>query len=424
MNFETYYTESILDMTHKGLDPTVFQLNAGVAPILQPSIKEQIFKDIMEFKRSLQVNKAYIIGSILTRNYNRRSDIDVTLEFNEEDIDEDTGVMGVERIISALRSLNGKLATGTTHPINYYVTTNFIEDNADAVYDLETDKWIKEPLDTEVAVSEYLQKFNDLVSSVDLTTGKLKRDVIDYDELKNMDDYTVVNMHTLLSKKMYEINKNIDSLVKFKKQLKAKRDSAFNRPMSPEEITKYSSKNKLPINVIYKLFQRYYYFDLIQQLDDIISNRDNEHEYVGEIEDLLVNGESISFSDYLVIDEKIRSLRGGNINWKQPKAVRKYKDKRFQFNKSIQGNNLNQIPDYQRSHRSLGLSQKLVNIAKKAPSGIWRLTPMQVKELAIKYHHISPNEKNPVKHLGNTGIVVWRKERNKYFLVKHRRAIR
>ena len=420
MNFESYYNESVLDLTRSGLDPSVFQLNDGEPPILNAGIKAQIVEDVLNLKRSIGINKIYIIGSILTRNYSRKSDIDVTIEVNREDLDLDTGILGVEKVIQLLKALNGKLAVGTTHPINYYITTDFDEDNADAIYDLETDKWLKEPLDSEVKVADYLRTFNELVSNVDLVTGKLRRDAIDFNELQELDDYSVVNMHTLLTKKLYEINKSVESLIHFKDIMKSKRKEAFSRPLSPEEIVKYSSKNKLPANVIYKLFQRYYYFDLISKLDEIINNRDQKGDYVKNIEDLLDYKESFTFEQFVELDEAIRKFKSRSVNWKDPKSIRKYKDRRFAVTRSPNVASLQQIPDSQKSHRTLGLSQKIVDVAKRAPSGIWRLTPMQVRELAIKYHHISPNKKQPVKHLGNTGIVVWRKAPKKYYLVKHR----
>lgn len=107
-------------------------MNDGEPPVLNAGIKAQIVEDVLNLRRSIGINKIYIIGSILTRNYTRRSDIDVTIEVNKEDLDPDTGIMGVEKVIQLLTALNGKLAVGTTHPINYYITTDFDEDNADA----------------------------------------------------------------------------------------------------------------------------------------------------------------------------------------------------------------------------------------------------------------------------------------------------
>ena len=67
---------------------------------------------------------------------------------------------------------------------------------------------------------------------------------------------------------------------------------------------------------------------------------------------------------------------------------------------------------------SIGSAKKLVDIAKKTSSGIWRLTPSQVKWLAAKYHHRAPDANKNMKHLGNTGIIVWRKRKGEFFLVK------
>lgn len=419
MNFETYYSESVVSFTRSGLNPAVFELTETNPPILQPSIKAQIAEDLFRFRRVIPINRVLLIGSILTKNYSKDSDLDVTIEVNKEDIDQDTGTLGIEQITDILRTINGKLAVGTTHPINYYITTEFDEDNADAIYDLDTDVWIKEPSDTGVDIDGYLSAFQDLVSTVDIKTGQLRRDVIDYNELKELDEYSVVNLHTLLRKKLYEINKNIEILVDFKANLKNKRQQAFASPMTPQEILKYSSKNKLPANVVYKLFQRYYYLDLIKRLDEVISNRDKSDEYVDKIEDLIGYKESISFEQFM-LSESVKKFDAGKFDWKNPQSVKKYKDRRYELNKGMSGKTFQQVPDIHRSYSSLGVSKKVVDTAKKAPSGIWRLTPLQVKEIAMKYHHISPNKRNPIKHLGNTGIVVWRKAPNLYYLVKHR----
>jgi predicted nucleotidyltransferase len=421
MNFNSFYNESILDVTRSGLDPTVFSIESGRPPILHSSIKDQILNDIVRFQALIQLNKIYLIGSMLTRNYNRNSDLDVTIEVNKEDIDQDTGIIGVEKIIFLLKSLNGKMAVGTTHPINYYITTNFDEQNADSIYDIETDTWIKETSVTDVDVQGYMKKFTDLVSSVDLSTGELRRDLIDYNELKEIDEYSLVNVHSLLNKKLYEINKNIEELINLKIELKSKRKDAFDSPMTPKEILKYSSKNKLPANVIYKLFQKYYYFDLINKLEEIIKNRDSEEKYIDKIDDLLSYKESLSLHDFYFLDEKIKKFKAGKYDWKSPKSIRKYRDRRFRMDTPQKQYIKNSELNIHQSHRNLGLSKKVVDIAKKSPSGIWRLTPLQVKEIAMKYHHIPPNNHDPIKHLGNTGIVVWRKGKEHFYLVKHRK---
>lgn len=78
------------------------------------------------------------------------------------------------------------------------------------------------------------------------------------------------------------------------------------------------------------------------------------------------------------------------------------------------------IPAYHRIKHDSGIatSRKVLNIAKKASSGIWKLTPMQIVELAAKYKFNVPGPTKTTKHLGSTGILMWRKNRKDYYLVK------
>ncbi len=66
-------------------------------------------------------------------------------------------------------------------------------------------------------------------------------------------------------------------------------------------------------------------------------------------------------------------------------------------------------------------SATVVNVAKKATSGIWKLTKHQVIDVAQKYQFIIPNELKPIKHLGSTGIIMLRKPPGHYFLIKKSR---
>lgn len=423
-NFLTYFKESIIDLPKNSLDPTVFQFNEGLPPILQPSIKAQILQQLMEFKKLINIKNIYIIGSILTKSYDKNSDIDVTIEVGKEDLDPDIGAIARDRVIAILKNINGKMAVGTTHPINFYITTDFNTEKADAIYDFEMDKFIKEPKNDLIDLKDYMKSFEDMVSTVDLTTGKLRRDLIDYEKLKEYDSDKLLSIKSNLNSKIYEINKSVESLIEFKKELRARRKAAFDAPMTIEDIQKYSSKNKLPANVIYKLFQKYYYLDLIRKLEDIVLNRDLENTYIDKIEDLVGYKESVSFSDFVLNERKIRKISAGNVNWKDPISRKKYQDAKFNIARSMARKTMTQVPDSHRDERFRGrplrLSHKVVSVAKKASSGLWRVTPSQAHEISGKYYFIMPDEKNPTKHLGNTGILLWRKAPNLYYLVKHK----
>jgi hypothetical protein len=149
MNFnkqfsQWYLTESILDIPRDGLDPAVFQFPEEGAPIIHPRIRAQIIKPLVDINQIVPILDYFIIGSILTPRYNSTTDIDVCLE-----VDEEISAIKMENLISMLKVINGKLAIGTTHPINYYIVKGQYDlDKTDAAYDIADDNWLKEPQET------------------------------------------------------------------------------------------------------------------------------------------------------------------------------------------------------------------------------------------------------------------------------------
>jgi len=82
--------------------------------------------------------------------------------------------------------------------------------------------------------------------------------------------------------------------------------------------------------------------------------------------------------------------------------------------------NQNYIPLYRQiAHKdTLPTAQRILTNAKKASSGVWKISKRQVLELAGKYKFNIPTASQKTKHLGSTGILMWRKNRKDYFLVK------
>lgn len=72
----------------------------------------------------------------------------------------------------------------------------------------------------------------------------------------------------------------------------------------------------------------------------------------------------------------------------------------------------------------LPMTQKLLDVAKSAQEGIWRVSWVQALELADKYHINMPNKYDRSKKLGKTTILLWRKAPGVYFLVKNKRLKR
>ena len=88
--------------------------------------------------------------------------------------------------------------------------------------------------------------------------------------------------------------------------------------------------------------------------------------------------------------------------------------------RGIDRQSLNQVPEYRRDAHKTDLiaSKNILETAKKATSGIWKLSGLQARELASKYKFNLPTTgKKRSKHLGSTGIVMWRRDKVSMYLV-------
>ncbi len=423
--FSEFIKESAITIPRNTLDPNVFMFEDGHPPILNQAIKAQIINDVHNIERLLPVKDYYIVGSILTRMYSANSDIDVTMEVYKEDVDDVVQV----KILSIIKDMNGKLATGTQHPINYYVTMDeYDENNFDGVYDLVNERWRKEPKFFEINLQNYVSNFQNAISNIDLTTAQLRRDVIDFEEFSKLPEGDVHNLKQILQSKLYEINRGIENLVGAKKLISHSRKDAFARALTPEEILKYKSKNALPENVIYKLLQKYYYFDFISRLEKLLGKdktiSQDEVKAVKAAEDKFYGESFKQYTDRLLL-EKIRDMKLKPIKWGNDKKLR---GSHLYKTRGMDRKILRQVPQNQRptlqSFGALMSAKSTIDTAKAATSGIWKITTTQAAWLAKKYHHIQPDAHDNIKHLGNTGIMVWLKGPKNFYLVKpHQRFL-
>lgn len=68
--------------------------------------------------------------------------------------------------------------------------------------------------------------------------------------------------------------------------------------------------------------------------------------------------------------------------------------------------------------KGLDTSSRTVDVAKNAPSGVWKLSKKEILDIARKYKFIIPNKHKPMKHLGSTGIQLIRYKPGMYYLYK------
>ena len=263
--------ESVVNIARDDLDETVFQVRDSGIPILRDAIKIQILGDIDQIRKVGAVENFFVIGSILTKNYTDNCDIDVSVQIDPQLVDS----ICIADMMHLLKQLNGRLATGTTHPINYYIITHpFDEDKSEAVYDPVNEKWIKAPKKYDPEVEKWAVKFQDTLRSIDIATGELRRDLIDLEEIKNLDTKDIKNLRVLIKQKLSQIEELATQLIDTYHDAKKLRHLAFDRFLTPQEIQLYGSQNRLPENILYKLLEKYYYIKFIKKIESILDEKD------------------------------------------------------------------------------------------------------------------------------------------------------
>lgn len=266
--------ESIVDEPRRTYAKDVFDKANTENPRLKKSVKDAILSGVRKFQQIAPSLKHRVIGGILTKQYNDESDIDVNILFDVPAGQRDTVH---KKLRKKAAEVNGKSAPGTKHPINYFVLVSdeaydLANQMADNVYNLEKDEFEKKSVIRPIDLDDYMSEFQDKVSKVDILTGELRRDVIDYASLKRLSRKEVKNLEGKVKAKLEEIENGIQALISTHKEIKSERMGAFLKKLTPAKLRKYGSQNALPKNVIYKLMEKYYYLQFFLELEKIIGD--------------------------------------------------------------------------------------------------------------------------------------------------------
>ena len=278
-SFKTF-TESIIDAPRRTYAPGVFDDADTSDPKIKASVRKIVDAQIKEFAKEYPVIKIGLVGSILTKRYRNDADLDFNVLFDvPKEKQEDERINLSKKYLSASNpdNIQGKLIPGTEHPINYYLITDSKtyqdqEDKADAVFDYRNNKFSKRPEDYTFDMNLYLKDFQKKVDEIDVVKGELKRDIIDYDELKELTPKDIVNLQDKIDGKLKEIEKDIQDIINIGDTVDAERRAAFDTDMSPDEIKKYSIKNRLPKNVVYKMLEKYHYLKFWKKCKKILDD--------------------------------------------------------------------------------------------------------------------------------------------------------
>ena len=174
------FKESIIDIPRRTYAKAVFDDADTPNPKIKPSVVVLINKQLEEFESEYPVLKVSLIGSILTKRYRNDADLDLNVLFDvPEDKQEEERLRLSKKYLSASNpdNIQGKLIPGSKHPINYYFITDkqtYDDQNkkADAVFDIEGNKFIKRPDDFTFDPSLYLKDFEKKVQELDVIKGE------------------------------------------------------------------------------------------------------------------------------------------------------------------------------------------------------------------------------------------------------------
>ena len=266
--------EAIIDIPRRTYAKGVFDDADTDTPKLKQGVLDIINNQIKQFNEIKPVLKYSLVGSILTKTYRDDADLDVNVLFDVPLPDRD---VVRKELAKSLRNINGTLVPGTKHPINYYIITdpNVKETNdkmADAVFDIKNNTFIRKAKEFKFDAKRYAADFEKKVREIDVVQGELKRDLIDYRELKELDPNDILDLQELINAKVIEVEDSINHLVAIGDEVLKDRATAFATDMTPEEIKNFGRKNQLPKNVIYKMLEKYHYLTFYKELKHILED--------------------------------------------------------------------------------------------------------------------------------------------------------
>jgi nicotinic acid mononucleotide adenylyltransferase len=276
MRFKDFIKESIIDIPRKNYATGVFDNADTNNPKLKEKVRQQVLDGIKTFEKFGKVVKYTLIGSILTKQYRKDADLDINILFDIPGSQAEQEKVH-EKIREYQGTINGKTIPGTDHPINFFsiidpATFTKAREMADGTFDIDANKFIKRPEPSTFEPEKYVADFQRRVAEIDVVKGELQRDMIDYEELKELSPKDIEGLEKLVSKKLAEITDSIKTLIDIGDKTTQDRKDAFLNDMSPDEIRKFGTKNRLPKNVIYKMLEKYHYLKFFKHLKDIMQD--------------------------------------------------------------------------------------------------------------------------------------------------------
>ena len=270
-------SEAVIDWTRSTLDPDIFtkdedeyEMRSDVSNFIK-TIVDRVDRDVVDVK------DWFVKGSLLSFQWRDTTDLDILIEIDKSTTDEER-----DRLQNQVDDEIGEiLVPGTEHPLQIYLNQGqYNPVNADGIYYPDFRErgwehgWIKGPYNISINVGDYMSKFQKVAAMIDTTTGELKRNIIDYELMRELPKSEVKGIEKAMSEKLIDIEDAVEEIVSQYNHLRDFRHRAFSDEANPAEIARYGSRNELPDNVIFKLLERYYYLKWMRELKQIAEEGD------------------------------------------------------------------------------------------------------------------------------------------------------
>ena len=302
---------SILDEPRAELDPAIWSIGEDDLPFLKPDVKIHIVKNFFDYISQFGgyirpeefIKNFFYTGSTATRTYHDRSDIDIHIIVDWNDmaaLNPDKARKDPKEMHEDLHNifwwtLNKIKLEGTKHPLTYYVVPpgeeKEILEAKEEIYDIGHDCWLVPPGEVVALPREAMtiatEEASEIMSRIEEHLANARKGMINYDMLKILEKLNNSNTPIILQK-FDEILKALDKeLVALKDEyalLKQKRQEGFDlgKPIVPSE-----SKNYTLGNIIFKLVERYKLMDVLREIKRITDARPVEHTQVDAVSDAL-----------------------------------------------------------------------------------------------------------------------------------------
>ena len=277
---------SIIDYPRKQLDEAIWAVD-GQTISLQPNIEQEIKNIVQKFLTHVDLSRRsvkdiLIYGSILTNQWNSKTDIDARILLDPDFVHR--GMTGDDLFELSKDILHGTKVGGTQHPFNATVVIDGEQTelgrhslgltDKDPVFSLRTGKvknfgnWNDEKFDPDVEFKEEKKSAEELMEYLDNLIHNAKTQTIDIELLKEAIS-NVNNPNKIISKleeKINQLTNTIFLLVKEYEELKSNRSEGYES--APENI----DHHKMPQNIIYKILDKYKYIDVMKKLKSILKN--------------------------------------------------------------------------------------------------------------------------------------------------------